>query len=142
MKRTWTKIAAKDFTDGNHPKYEHLFNKLKWEKWEIGKSLPFVPRTAIKIAVKELKIPRVTHYAISRDMVPYNLYGIRGLFSNGIVKAYILDTGDSAVVLATDFYPKDETDNLDETTTGSILKKMMKAESKELKLMNVVMNYE
>lgn len=67
-----------------------------------------MPALGIKTAVRELRIPQVTHYAISNELAPYGLYAVEGHYINGTARAYICDEGSHLVPLCSDFWPTGE----------------------------------
>ena len=107
MKRNWTSVGA-DYNDTPEQK-KHLsdiFDGLSWGELKQGLSLPMGPGMAIEEAIKELRIPKPSHYALSNELAPYGLIAIRGHFKNGRADVYLLDEGHQCVVLASDFHPK------------------------------------
>jgi len=47
----------------------------------------------IKAAIKEFKLPRVSHIAISDELSPFGLYGINSHFNNKSIRVFIVDIG-------------------------------------------------
>jgi len=88
----WTKVGE-EFTKDHHEKYETIFNGLQWKKAVNGTSEAMMPAMGINEAVKQLRIPKVSHYVISRECAPCGLYGIRGHYKNTDVDVFIIDTG-------------------------------------------------
>jgi len=109
MKRTWTK-AAKEYNDTEKQRC-HLakaFNSLTWQSIKGGLDMPALPGLGIKAAIKELRLPKVSHVADSAALAPYGLYGIRANYKDGRADVYLMDLGTRMVVLASDFWPTKE----------------------------------
>lgn len=118
MQRTWTTVGAElelerddDIPGGprrfkpSQERYARLFDGLKWEP--AAGSKPMLPGLAIKEAIRELGIPKVSRIAISHELAPYGLYGIEGNYKNGRALVYLVDTGGKVTPIASDFYPKE-----------------------------------
>lgn len=103
MERTWTKTGA-EHTDGKHDALADAFDALEWQALPIECAM--MPGEGIKHAIRSFRIPKVSHVAISHELAPYGLYGIRGHYPNGSAQIYILDRGSDIVTLASDFEPK------------------------------------
>lgn len=100
MKRTWTSVGKKH-TEGREAEIGEMFNQLKWQK--IPCTMAAMPREGIKVAIKELRLPKVSHVASSHELAPYGLMGIKAHYKNGDAIIYIVDEGCSIVVIASDF---------------------------------------
>lgn len=59
-------------------------------------TVAMLPGDSIKEAIKQLRLPRVSHVAISAACSPYGLYGIRAHYKGDqTVDVFIMDTGDA-----------------------------------------------
>jgi len=107
MSRTWTKVGS-EYTgkSGYKARVEVAISALAWKDIGAGHSEGMMPALGIKEAIKQLRLPRVSHHAISRDLAPYGLYGIRAHYKDGAAEVFVLDAGSELVVLASDFEPK------------------------------------
>lgn len=106
MQRNWTSIGSDyNASDEQKHKLSTIFDQLEWQ--EIGKELilPAMPGLGIKTAIRELELPGVSHVALSHEMAPYGLYGIRAHYRDGRADIYLLDEGHGMVLLASDLYP-------------------------------------
>lgn len=110
--RTWTETGreAYDATleNGDDLSPAHVaaaVAALNWKPVTVETYVPAMPGLAIKNAIAELRIPKVTAYAISNELAPYGLYGIEGNYRNGRARVYLLDRGADALVIASDFWP-------------------------------------
>lgn len=95
----YTKIGV-DFN--NTDKREALASaiyRLEFKPITKGEQVAFAPGEAIKKAIKEFNIPAI-EYAISHELSPYGLYGIKGNYKNGIHKIYFIDTGCEVIPVA------------------------------------------
>jgi len=101
MERTWTKVG-KHHTHGREEDIGGMIDRLNWK--EIPCEMGMMPGEAIKAAIKELRIPKVSHVANSHEMAPYGLLGIKAHYKNGDANIYLVDEGCSTVVIATDFF--------------------------------------
>ena len=102
MKRNWT-ITGKEHTEGKHDKMGAMFSRMKWR--EIPCTMGMMPGEAIKAAIRQLHIPKVSHVACSNELAPFGLEGIIGHYKDGEAIIYLLDTGTEVIPLASDFYP-------------------------------------
>ena|SRR5271156_1972938 len=113
MQRTWTKVGEEIYThtleDGeeraDRGRIERAIEAIQWR--EIPKvgtlEAPFMPGEGIKAAVKQLRIPKVSHVAWTNRLAPYGFYGIRGHYKNGQAEIFIVDTGCELVPVCSDF---------------------------------------
>jgi hypothetical protein len=86
-----------------------MFDRLEWQElFPAGVTMAMMPGEAIKAAIAELRLPKVSHVATSNEMAPYGLIGIRAHYKNGTANVYLVDEGCQIVVLCSDFYPKDD----------------------------------
>lgn len=109
MERTWTNIGnAYNSTDEQKAHLSQAFASLQWQEIGDGLTLPMMPAEGIKSAIKTLRLPKVSHVAVSHELAPYGLYGIRSHYKNGRADVYLIDEGSSITVLASDFYPIEE----------------------------------
>ena len=108
MNRTWTQTGNKEGFD--RARVEAAIRLLNWQEIPKGGSLemPMLPGEGIKAAIQQLRIPKVSHVAVSSELAPYGLYGIRGNYSNGQAEIYIADMGTHLTPLCSDFHPKNE----------------------------------
>lgn len=113
MKRTWTKVgtevAGNELEDGaslDRATVMLAIDNLEWRAIPKGGTLeaPFMPGEGIKAAIKELRIPKVSHVAWSHELAPYGFYGIRGHYTNGDAEVYIVDLGTHLVPVCSDFH--------------------------------------
>jgi len=52
-----------------------------------------MPGLGINEAIKQLRLPKVSHIAISHELAPYGFYGIRAHYSNADVDVFLVDRG-------------------------------------------------
>lgn len=97
MKTDWMQNANEhNGTDEQKAIIQKAAADLEWigmPKKGESLSLPMMPGEGIKGAIKELKIPRVSHIAISHDLAPYGFYGIRASYTNANVEVFLIDAG-------------------------------------------------
>jgi len=93
----YTKTGAEhNGTDKQKEKLARTIKGLEWlEMPKAGESLslPMMPGEGIKAMIKEFRIPKVSHIAISHEMAPYGFYGIRGHYKNADVDIFVIDEG-------------------------------------------------
>ena len=63
------------------------------------------PALAIRHAIKEFRIPNVSHIADSAKLEPFGFYGIRGHYENGCGEIFLLDRGTEVVPIVSIFTP-------------------------------------
>lgn len=100
--RTWTTIAA-HYTDDKREQLAAAFAGLSWEPFPG--TLSFSAGHLVRIFISTLKTPLPLEVAASHCLAPYGLIGIHIQYKNGRAKAYLLDQGDTALILASDFWP-------------------------------------
>ena len=100
MKRTFTNVG-KEYTDGKQDEIGAMFERLEWH--EIPYTMGMGPGLGIKEAIKQLRIPKVSHVADSHELAPYGLMGVIGHYKNGEARIYLIDIGTEVIVLASDF---------------------------------------
>lgn len=100
--RTWTEIGRNDYTDGQQKTYGRIFESMDWQT--LPCTLGMMPGENIKQAIKDLRIPKVSHVAVSSEAAPYGVYGVRGHYKNGTANIYLIDAGSEVCVLASDLY--------------------------------------
>lgn len=109
MERTWTTRGC-EYNGTNEQKtaLAGMFDRLQWQEIGQGITVPMMPGEAIKEAIVQLRLPKVSHIALSNEMAPYGLVGIRAHYKNGRADVYLCDEGTNCVVLCSDFYPNEE----------------------------------
>ncbi len=105
MERTWT-IVGKEHTEGKEEELGEMFNRLEWHG--LPYTMAAMPGLAIKLVIKELRIPNVTQVSCSHELAPYGLMGIKARYKNGDAIVYLVDEGCQTLVLASDFYPNSD----------------------------------
>jgi hypothetical protein len=81
---------------------------LKWEEVpNTGLEMDIGSAMAIEAAIRDYKIPRVSHVATSNDLAPWGFYGIRGHYTNGVAEIYIMDMGSQLATVRSDFTPNE-----------------------------------
>lgn len=78
--------------------------EIEWQ--ELPLQAPMMAGIAINEAIKQLKLPRVTHIAISHELAPYGFYGIRTHYSDADVDVFLLDRGSDCFPVCTEVTPK------------------------------------
>ena len=101
MKRTWTNVG-KEHTEGKEVELNEIFNRMEWH--ELPYTMGAMPGMGIKEAIKQFKIPKVSHVATSNELAPYGLLGIKAQYKNGNAIIYLVDEGIGVVPIASDFY--------------------------------------
>jgi len=101
MKRTWTTVGT-EYT-GDPQKIEAILSRLEWQK--LPCELGMMPGENIKEFIREFKVPKVSHVAVSHEMAPFGLYGIRGHYKDGMAQVYVIDEGMQLTPIASDFFP-------------------------------------
>jgi len=103
MKTDWMQNANEhNGTDRQKAMIQKAAAKMDWLEMPKGGetlSLPMMPGEGIKAAIKEYRIPKVSHVAISNQLAPYGFYGIRGHYIGAVVDIFLIDTGTSIAAL-------------------------------------------
>lgn len=106
MQRTFTKIGSEYNDEPVRPRLVKAIAAIEWQT--IPCTLGMMPGEGIKQTIKEFHIPKVSHVAVSSDLAPYGLYGIRGYYKNGMAELFVVDSGCEIVPVVSDFYPKED----------------------------------
>lgn len=105
MKRTWTEVG-KEHSKGKEEQLSAMFERFTWLTPPC--TMGAMPGMNISEAIQSFKIPKVSQVAVSTELAPYGLYGIKGHYSNGDAVLYLVDEGWQLIPIATDFYPKED----------------------------------
>jgi hypothetical protein len=109
-RRDWTNIGREHGHSGTpdlDAKISRAIERLEWLDLATNRQAAMMPAMGISEAIAQLRIPKVSHYAISNELAPYGFYAIRGHYSNGMAQVYIIDAGDSLMPVCMDFTPKE-----------------------------------
>ena len=90
MRIDWFNVG-KDHWEGNQERLTNICASAEWQN--IPCTLGMMPGEAIKAAIKELNIPKVSQVAVLHDLAPYSLCGIRSKYKNAAVDVFIVDEG-------------------------------------------------
>lgn len=79
----------------------HWCDQMEWQEMlpPPGLSVGMMPGLGIKAAIQQLRLPKVSHVAISNAMAPYGLCGIRCRYKDGPAEIFLLDIGTEVKVL-------------------------------------------
>lgn len=105
--RTWTKVGEKH----NRATVERAIENIEWRELRGTIEVPMMQGEGIKAAIRELRIPRVSHVAWSNELAPYGFYAIRGHYANGDAEVYIVDRGSDLIPVCSDFTERRQTEN-------------------------------
>ena len=75
----------------------------EWQDMEQNKSLAFSQGFAVNEAVRQFKIPKVSHVAQYGMICGHGLIGIRAHYKNGMAQIYLADNGTACIPVAVDF---------------------------------------
>ncbi len=107
--RHWTDIGTPNVEAlGGQAQISAAIERIVWHP--VGTPAPFSQGYAIRAAIQEFRMPRVTQWGDTHALAPYGLLGVEALYRNGRVRLYLLDTGSDAVPLCTDLLPPDTPD--------------------------------
>lgn len=102
MKRTYTEVGSKDYTQ---IEIDNAIKKVNWQEFRKD-NLPFCQGEALKTVIKECNIPLSK---ISRMELHGSIKGAHGFYAldvkykNGQAQIYIADNGCGCCVVASDF---------------------------------------
>ncbi len=103
MERTWTEVG-KEHTENKHGEISAIIDRMEWHG--LPYTMGAMPGMGIKEVIKQLGIPKVSHVAISHELAPYGLMGVKAHYKNGEATIYMVDEGTGIVIIASDFYPE------------------------------------
>jgi hypothetical protein len=108
MRIDWTNIGAR-FTEGKRDRIVAITNEIDAATAPVGQdgcwlrvpkpgepalSVGMMPGEGIKAAIRELRLPKVTHIAISAALAPFGLYGMRAHYKGDQqVDVWVVDDG-------------------------------------------------
>lgn len=114
MERSWTTVGAALVARLGQKEIEDEIETFDWQPVETGMEIAFSPGQAIKTAILEFGLPKVSAIAISgfareggdgEDGFYPGFYGIEANYVNGRARVYLLDTGVELIPLASDHWP-------------------------------------
>ncbi len=103
--RTWTQRGS-SFTADKQAQLASVFATLAWQPFPC--TLSFSEGYVVKAFLEQMTVQQILEVAVSSRLAPYGLLGLHCQYANGRAKVYILDRGDDAIFLATDFWPHTE----------------------------------
>jgi len=95
----WTEIGkarGQSETKKQRAQIRGAMEAIEWQEIPTdGASLEmgFMPGEGIKAAIRQLRLPDVSHVATSSELAPYGLLGIRTHYNNADVDVFIVDRG-------------------------------------------------
>lgn len=87
---TFTKIGKK-YSRDREREIIGFCDNMQWQ--DIPVSVGAMPGLAIKEAIRVLNLPKAYQIAVSHDMAPYGLYGIRCRYKEGPAEVFVVDDG-------------------------------------------------
>jgi hypothetical protein len=85
--------AAYTATAEQRANLESIIASMTWLDVDSTPTLPLCPGMAIKTAIKEFRIPKVSKVAHDGLLGNYAVLGIEGNYSEGAVRIFLLDRG-------------------------------------------------
>jgi hypothetical protein len=127
--RTWTDVGAPTVQAIGRDRLEQAIAALTWHYPGPVTQMNVLDKTAIKTLIHGFQLHSVTQIAagVSLDSLAstedsYGLVGVENNYANGLARIYAIDLGADAVVVASDFWPRDtgtaETAGSNPTSTG------------------------
>lgn len=114
MDRSWTTVGATLVARLGQQDVEAEIETFDWQPVEDGLEVAFSPGHAIKTAILEFGLPKVSAIAISgfareggdeEDGFYPGFYGVEANYRDGKARVYLLDTGVELIPLASDHWP-------------------------------------
>ena len=99
----WTKIGEPEVGE-QRERFATAIAALEWQP--LPCTLGVMPGENIKQVIRAFHIPKVSHVAVSAELAPLGLYGIRGHYANGTAQVYVLDLGSECVPVASELLPE------------------------------------
>ena len=99
--------TSREYWEDKQAAIKNALNNMEWQELKEGMSLPFMPGEGIKTMIREFKLPKASHIAISRELSPYGLYGVYAHYENADVKVFCIDEGSSLSSLCQEVEFKD-----------------------------------
>lgn len=105
-KRLWTEPGSEYTRGENRPAFSLAFDHMVWNTvGGEGISVGVVLAEAFLMVKKEFKLKRISHVAISNEMEPLVLLGVRTTFPDGNASLYVAQEEDGLTLLAVDLTP-------------------------------------
>ena len=92
--------VGKEYSKGKEDEVKEIVLSAEWEETTKGKDYPMGQGMCVQEAIKELKIPKVSHVSLYNSFCGLGFYGIRGTYKNNVVDIFILDQGSIASPIA------------------------------------------
>jgi len=90
----WTEIGKSRGQSETKEQRARIRGAMQAMKWlEIPTEMGFMPGEGIKAAMRQLRLPDVSHVATSNELAPYGFLGVRTHYNNADVDVFIVDRG-------------------------------------------------
>jgi hypothetical protein len=118
VERTITNVGARYTAGDRLAQVEEQIEALEWHELpdDGALSAPFMPGEAIKAAIAQLRLPKVSRIAWNGALAFHDdpeqdgeypgLCGIEANYRNGRARVYIVDNGTEILPVVSDFWPK------------------------------------
>ncbi len=97
-------------TDNQKTRIRRAIGWIEWiavpKENEPALSLPMMQGEGLKQAIKEYRIPKVSHVGYSSELAPYGLLAIRGHYKSETVEIYVIDCGSEIMAVCVDVHAK------------------------------------
>ena len=99
MRTDWMKIAVEyNGAEEQKERIQGIISRMDWLRvpgpGEPPLEMAMMPGMGIKSAIKELRIPHVSHVASTNELAPFGFYGIRAHYKqDGEIDIFIIDEG-------------------------------------------------
>jgi len=137
MERSWTTVGAALVARLGQQDVEAEIEAFDWQPVEDGMEVAFSPGHAIKTAIQEFRLPKVSAIAISafareggenEDGFYPGFYGVEANYVNGRARVYLLDTGVELIPLASDHWRVEPVETKRKRTASTGVRRMVDVE--------------
>lgn len=137
MERSWTTTGTPLVKRLGQKEVEDEIEAFDWQPVEAGMEIAFSPGHAIKTAIQEFGLPKVSAIALSgfsreggseEDGFYPGFYGIEANYVNGRARVYLLDTGVELIPLASDHWPVEAAETKRKRTRSTGVRRTVEAE--------------
>lgn len=101
----WTTVGAPVVPESARDRFRRVAERAEW--LAVPCTLSLSAGMALDAAIKELRLPKVSHVVEMPDLAPYGLVGARCHYRNGDADVWICDRGSDLLPIVSVFTPKE-----------------------------------
>jgi len=107
MTRKWTKCGTEFMEAEEIDVTGEMLDRMAWRRFSDTPSIGVMPGLFIGNAIRELRLPRASKFAIRALSSGHAIIGIECNWKDGRERRYFVDTGSEGIPIASDFHAGD-----------------------------------